>query len=750
MEREVMYGGSAGGGKALALTTPILTTNGWKTMGDLAVGDKVFDEVGTPTTIVAKSEVMRNRDTYDVVFSTGETIVADAQHEWVVVNRQGSLERLTTERLSRRMGRNHGFSIPYTQPLRPSASAPSIVHPYTLGVYYGLVIAHGEEWRHNFTTELVWEVGKVEDRTISEGGSLSFLDQDLIAAKASTSCIPDMYKFARLTDRHMLLQGIVDACGQIGNDGLVHLSFTSPVLFNDVVALIRSFGAMTYIREMVGEGGHYWLSFGADIRLYRAHKDGGKQYISHFRGVGRYHRIVTIRKRDTSVPVQCIKVNSLSRLYLAGKNLIPTHNSDALLMAASQFVDVPGYSALILRRTWPDLNSPGAILDRARTWWAGMDTVHIGDGGRVFTFYPSGARIQFGYLQRDADRYKFQSAEYQFVGFDELTHFTETQYTYLFSRVRRPQVSCLNCGWALERITQTRWKHTTKNPACREVYPDPKVLEQYKPLHDGGMTVFDVPLRMRAATNPGGVGHEWVRSRFVSPKTRADGAVFIPASLRDNPSLDQKTYVENLAHLTPTDRARLLDGDWDVYELGDYFSREMFTVIPNYEMQAGDQIVRYWDRASTKDGGDYTVGTKLVFTKQGRWVVLDVVRGQWSSLGNEQMIARTASNDGVNVPIRMEQEPGSSGKDVIDQYKRNVLYGYNFAGIKSTGSKEDRAAPFAGAAEAGHVSIVEATWNRAWLDELSLFPVGANDDQVDSVSGAANFLAFARRSRLLA
>jgi predicted phage terminase large subunit-like protein len=139
-----------------------------------------------------------------------------------------------------------------------------------------------------------------------------------------------------------------------------------------------------------------------------------------------------------------------------------------------------------------------------------------------------------------------------------------------------------------------------------------------------------------------------------------------------------------------------------------------------------------------------------VFTKQGRWVVLDVVRGQWSSLGNEQMIARTASNDGVNVPIRMEQEPGSSGKDVIDQYKRNVLYGYNFAGIKSTGSKEDRAAPFAGAAEAGHVSIVEATWNRAWLDELSLFPVGANDDQVDSVSGAANFLAFARRSRLLA
>lgn len=424
--------------------------------------------------------------------------------------------------------------------------------------------------------------------------------------------------------------------------------------------------------------------------------------------------------------------------------------SDALLMAAAQYVDVPGYSALILRRTWPDLNAPGAILDRAKTWWGGFDEVHIGDGGRIITF-PSGARIQFGYLQHEKDRYKFQSAEYQFVGFDELTHFTETQYTYLFSRTRRPQVSCLNCSWAVVPTHKPGkgWKHKERNDKCPEIYPDPKIIQQYK-NPTGGLTVFDVPLRVRSATNPGGIGHEWVRTRFVDPATRRETAVFVPASLRDNPSLDRESYVENLSEMTVTDRERLLAGNWDVYEQGDYFSREMFDVVGSYVVREGDELIRMWDMASTEGGGDYTVGTLLCRRKDGTWVVIDVVRGQWSSLQKEVVISRTAAKDGRAVPIRMEQEPGSSGKDVIDHYKRMVLPGYNYDGIRSTGSKEERAKPFSGQAEAGHVSIVAAEWNRKWLDEMSLFPVGANDDQVDSVCGGANFLAFTRRSRLLA
>lgn len=421
--------------------------------------------------------------------------------------------------------------------------------------------------------------------------------------------------------------------------------------------------------------------------------------------------------------------------------------SDALLMAAAQYVDVPGYSALILRRTWPDLNAPGAILDRARTWWGGLD-VRMRDGGRIFEF-PSGARIQFGYTLHDSDKYKFQSAEYQFIGFDELTQFDESIYTYMFSRVRRPQVACLNCRLPVRWESGNTWRHANRKAAanCSGVYPDPAVIEQYKPTASG-VSIFNVPLRVRSATNPGGRGHLWVRDRFINEKTKVPGALFIPASLNDNPSLDKETYEENLQHLVNVDRQRLLKGDWDISEQGELFKRETFNVVQSTAGITGRRV-RYWDRAATDGGGDYTVGTLLCLSEDGKWYVEDVVRGQWSPLQCERIIAATASKDGFGVPIRMEQEPGSSGVDTIDGYRRRVLVGYNYDGIRSSGSKAERATGLVSAAEAGNVYLQAAQWNAPWLDEFELFPVGANDDQVDSATGAFNHLTSQRVSRII-
>lgn len=421
--------------------------------------------------------------------------------------------------------------------------------------------------------------------------------------------------------------------------------------------------------------------------------------------------------------------------------------SDALLMAAAQYVDVPGYSALILRRTWPDLNAPGAILDRARTWWGGLD-VRIRDGGRIFEF-PSGARIQFGYTLHDSDKYKFQSAEYQFIGFDELTQFDESIYTYMFSRVRRPQVACLNCRLPVRWESGNSWRHSNRkaSASCPDIYPDPAVIEQYKPTQSG-VSIFNVPLRVRSATNPGGRGHIWVRDRFINDKTKVPGALFIPASLSDNPSLDKETYTENLQHLVAVDKQRLLMGDWDVSEQGELFKRTMFSVVQSTAGIKGRRV-RYWDRASTENGGDWTVGTLMCLSDDGKWYVEDVVRGQWSPLQCERIIASTASKDGQAVPIRMEQEPGSSGVDTIDGYRRRVLVGYNFDGIRSSGSKVERATGLVSAAEAGNVVLQAAQWNTAWLDEFDLFPVGANDDQVDAASGCLNFLTGQRMSRII-
>lgn len=186
--------------------------------------------------------------------------------------------------------------------------------------------------------------------------------------------------------------------------------------------------------------------------------------------------------------------------------------SDALLMAALQYVHVPGYSALILRRTYADLALPGAIMDRAREWLAGSDAVWH-DRDKTFTF-PSGARLSFGYLDAEKDRFRYQGAEFQFIGLDELTQFPEAWYRYLFSRLRRPKTGELS----------------------------------------------RVPLRMRGATNPGGIGHEWVRRRFID---EGAGAVFVPAVLADNPSLDADEYRASLALLDQRTRDQLEKGNWE-------------------------------------------------------------------------------------------------------------------------------------------------------------------------------------------
>jgi predicted phage terminase large subunit-like protein len=84
----------------------------------------------------------------------------------------------------------------------------------------------------------------------------------------------------------------------------------------------------------------------------------------------------------------------------------------------------------------------------------------------------------------------------------------------------------------------------------------------------------------------------------------------------------------------------------------------------------------------------------------------------------------------------MEQEKGASGKLYVDNIQRTVLQGYPFAGVPVTGSKEVRAAPLAGQAEAGHVKVLRAPWNGAFFDELEAFPNGTHSDQVDAASGA--------------
>jgi len=359
--------------------------------------------------------------------------------------------------------------------------------------------------------------------------------------------------------------------------------------------------------------------------------------------------------------------------------------SIALLMAALMFVEEPSYKALLLRRTYTQLTLPEALIDLAHQWltptkakWNGQE--------KQWTF-PSGATLNFGYLDNENDKYRYQGAAFHFVGFDELTQFQENQYLYLFSRSRKKKDS-------------------------------------------------KIPLRFRAASNPGGIGHEWVKNRFlVEEKISRE---FIPAGLKDNPYLDAEEYEKNLDELDPVTRKQLKEGDWDVLPGGNFFKREKFEIVDDYPRNA--RIVRYWDLAATEEkkgkDPDYTAGVKMC-THGGQYWIIDVIRERKAPANVESLIKQTAELDGYNVQIVMEQEPGSSGVAVISHYSRKVLNGFIFSGNKTTGNKTNRARPLAAAVENNNVKLVRGSWNYNFLQECVVFPQEEfHDDQVDAASGA--------------
>ena len=373
--------------------------------------------------------------------------------------------------------------------------------------------------------------------------------------------------------------------------------------------------------------------------------------------------------------------------------------SVAQLMAALQFVDIPGYAAILFRKTFADLALPGALISMAKEWlmpFVEKGEIHWSEKRNQFTF-PSSATLSFGYLESDNDCYRYQGSEFQYVGMDEVTHISPVNYRYLHSRLRKPKT-------------------------------------------------LKVPLRFRATANPGGAFGEYYHQRFFIEGAEK-GRVFIGAGLRDNPHLDAEEYIKSLDELDPVTREQLLNGNWDIKESGDMLSAAWFQGVSANDIPVGAPAVRFWDLASTdptkrkskdKRDPDYTVGFKLRHW-QGLYWIEDIVRVQKKPAEVEQIIKQTAELDGYSCAIRMEQEPGSSGDITIDHYARNILQGYDFLGIRSTGSKVERARAASAAAQGGRVFIVNGCRNKlAFFDEANLFPYGSKDDTIDGFSGAFN------------
>jgi hypothetical protein len=196
--------------------------------------------------------------------------------------------------------------------------------------------------------------------------------------------------------------------------------------------------------------------------------------------------------------------------------------SYAMLVDPLRYAHRPQHRALILRRSMPELRE---LIDKSRELYPkAFKGAKFKEVDRTWKF-PSGASVQFSFLEKDADVYRYQGQAYSWIGFDEITHLpTEFAWNYLASRLR------------------------TTDP--------------------------EIQTYMRCTANPGGSGAHWVKKRYIEPSPANESFIgkdevtrkFIPALLDDNPYLSGTDYKKMLASLPPVQRKQLLEGNWDVNE----------------------------------------------------------------------------------------------------------------------------------------------------------------------------------------
>jgi DNA segregation ATPase FtsK/SpoIIIE-like protein len=397
----MLIAGATGAGKALALDTPIPTPQGWTTMGEIQVGGEVFDERGRRCTVLAATPVMRGRPCYEVEFSDGAVIVADAEHLW---------------RTSTAAGRRQCARPPQGTPYWPSADVAGIAKRATevlsepdrltgtaevladVGAQFRNVIYQvvkdlpkegrtirptyrrgGREigfWAQAYSRHLVYkaltervsapagsghvsqaDAEPVTTRQIAASlrrwrrfshsvalcGPLHYPERDLPVAPYTFGCwlgdgakhIPQTYLHASVPQRRALLAGLLDTDGYCSPRGTVEFVATSQDLAYGVLELVLGLGYKATLRTKPGNGRNeststvFTVAFTPHEPVFRLSRKLARQGQVTPASPARQRYIVNVRPIE-SVPVRCIEVDSPSRLYLAGRSCIPTHNSTCI------------------------------------------------------------------------------------------------------------------------------------------------------------------------------------------------------------------------------------------------------------------------------------------------------------------------------------------------------------------------------------------------------------------------------------
>jgi deoxycytidine triphosphate deaminase len=369
-------------GKALDLDTPIPTRHGWKLLGEVGVGEAVFDETGAECRVTAIGPVLVGRPCYRVEFSDGTDIVADAEHLWWTAtktersrHRSDGSTRTTRDIADRvRIRDEWNHHVPIAGPVQyPTRDLP--IDPYVLGIWLGDGTTQADVTVHPRDHEILdriraagygvtptsrvmsWRVGgapRVRDAPTGRDADNASLHSTLKALRLlGDKRVPEIYFVADIDQRLALLQGLMDSDGCIDEFGRCEFVSTWEVLSDAVVELAASLGLRPKKRKKramldgIDCGPAYQVTFSSHIPVFRLQRKLDRQLRKAFHR----HRAISAVVPVPSRAVRCIEVSSPSGMYLAGMSYIPTHNSSLgrlglLTHSTAGFID-PGFSGHI-------------------------------------------------------------------------------------------------------------------------------------------------------------------------------------------------------------------------------------------------------------------------------------------------------------------------------------------------------------------------------------------------------------------
>ncbi len=411
--------------------------------------------------------------------------------------------------------------------------------------------------------------------------------------------------------------------------------------------------------------------------------------------------------------------------------------SFALLMEPLRHIGNPLFGAVYFRRTMPMITAEGGSWDKAQELYP-MLGARMLQSPHLNAVFPSGAKVSFHQLQFEQTVHDWQSAQIALILMDELTQFTKRQFFYMLSRNR-----------------STSGVRGYLRAGCN---PDPDSwVREFISWWIDPETGFAIPERsgvIRWFVRINDV-IEWADSseelveRF-GPEAEAMSVTFVPAMAHDNKIglARDPGYIAKLKALPRWEREQLLGGNWNARpSAGMIFARSDFEIVDACPCDVSASI-RYWDRAATEQSEssndpDWTAGVKMSRARSGIFYITHVERFRGRPLAVKKAIRNTASQDGREVAVGIEQDPGSAGISEAEDLVRE-LAGYSAKTFPARGEKVIRWKPLSAHTQAGNVKLVRGSWNEAFIAELCALTDNpkeyGHDDQADAAAGAFNAL----------